>query len=167
MSHTFPDTQFAPTCPTICSLCPLIKPPTTKSELSALATFPSKRSLRLPSPSLPSLCNISIMATIPQCQPTNLDTNQHLDIMIRLLAIVGFSYLLKSFYQLLSWLLVSHRSLPSRHNGKHHFLPLSRPSLSTKCSQAKHTLDPLQLLQKQTLASLHTTPSLSTPGVWS
>lgn len=64
------------------------------------------------------------METTTPCQPSNTDTNQYLSITIRVLATVGFSYLLSAFYQLLKWPLLSRHSPLERADGKR-FLPSS------------------------------------------
>ncbi|KAF6228906.1 hypothetical protein HO133_007018 [Letharia lupina] len=56
------------------------------------------------------------MATNTLCQPSNADTNQYLFTTTRVLAAVGFSYLLKALYQLMMWPLLSHRSSLNRPN---------------------------------------------------
>lgn len=83
---------------------------------TCLRPLPSRRSIPTTSPILPY--HISSMATNTLCQPSNADTNQYLFTTTRVLAAVGFSYLLKALYQLITWPLLSHRSSLNRPNGK-------------------------------------------------
>ena len=85
-------------------------------ETFSLPPYPSDTN---PLPSRPLAIQPSIMATMLFCQPSPTSTDQFLVITIRILAVLGFSYLLKSLYQLLSWLRSPHRSAAGRPNGKH------------------------------------------------
>ena len=60
------------------------------------------------------------MAATLQCQPSIEEANQFLVITIRILAAVGFSYLLRRLYQSIMHSTISHRSLsgPGRDDGK-------------------------------------------------
>ena len=67
------------------------------------------------------------MATTTPCQPSNEEFNTYV-ITVRLLAIVGFSYLLKVLYHLMKEPLFSHRSLRDTHT------PDGIPSLPIPCN---------------------------------
>ena len=78
--------------------------------LPSIPAIPSTHSPYLTKPPISSPDDISSMATTALCQPSSGDTIPYVLITTRILAIVGFSWLLKSLYQLTEWPLFSHRS---------------------------------------------------------
>ena len=84
---------------------------------------------------------ISSMETPTPCGPSGADANQYLAITIHILVAVGFSYLLRLLYQLVSWLLFSRRRSPDERDGESPSPSLTQPldSLS-ECKDLKLTM---------------------------
>ena len=61
---------------------------------------------------------MSSMESPTPCQPSSTDTNQYLVITVHVLVAVGISYLLRLLYQLITWLLFSHRCSPDERDGE-------------------------------------------------